>query len=63
MKSGIRVAVLFLFVAAMAAGCAPTNVQQESTTLTQLPRPDVIMVYDFAVSPTKSSSTRGSARS
>jgi hypothetical protein len=51
MKSGIRFAVLAFIVAAMAVACAPTNVQQESTTLTQLPRPDVIMIYDFAVSP------------
>jgi hypothetical protein len=42
---------LIFFVAAMTAGCAPSNVQQQSTTLTQLPRPDVILVYDFAVSP------------
>ena len=33
------------------AGCAPTNVQQQTTTYTQLPRPDVVLVYDFAVSP------------
>jgi len=32
-------------------GCAPTNVQQQNMTLTQLPRPDLVLVYDFAVSP------------
>jgi hypothetical protein len=51
MKSGIRFAILAFIMMAMAVGCAPTNVQQQSTTLTQLPRPDVIMVYDFAASP------------
>ncbi len=51
MKTGIKNAILTVCVLAIAAGCAPTNVQQQSTTLTQLPRPDVILVYDFAVSP------------
>jgi len=51
MKSGRKFTWLFLVVLAVATGCAPTNVQQQSTTLTQLPRPDLIMVYDFAVSP------------
>jgi hypothetical protein len=51
MKTGIKNAILTVCVLAIAVGCAPTNVQQQSTTLTQLPRPDVIMVYDFAVSP------------
>jgi hypothetical protein len=51
MKSGKKFTWLFLVVLAVATGCAPTNVQQQSTTLTQLPRPDLIMVYDFAVSP------------
>ena len=51
MKSGIGFAILASIMMAMAVGCAPTNVQQQSTTLTQLPRPDVILVYDFAVSP------------
>jgi hypothetical protein len=40
-----------LCAVALAAGCAPTNVQQQTTTYTQLPRPDLVMVYDFAVSP------------
>ena len=51
MKSGKKFGWLFLVVLAIATGCAPTNVQQQSTTLTQLPRPDLVMVYDFAVSP------------
>jgi len=51
MKSGIRFAILAFIMMAMAVGCAPTNVQQQGMTLTQLPRPDLIMVYDFAVSP------------
>ena len=51
MKTGIKGAVLFVVVMAIAVGCAPTNVQQQGTTLTQLPRPDLIMIYDFAVSP------------
>jgi len=33
------------------AGCAPTNVQQASMNTGALPRPDRILVYDFAVSP------------
>jgi hypothetical protein len=36
---------------ALLAGCAPTNVQQTSENTGQLPRPDRILVYDFAVSP------------
>ena len=51
MRPGIKNLMLVFFVLTIAAGCAPTNVQQQSTTLTQLPRPDLIMVYDFAVSP------------
>lgn len=51
MKSVIRFAILAFIMMAIAVGCAPTNVQQQGMTLTQLPRPDVILVYDFAVSP------------
>jgi hypothetical protein len=36
---------------ALLAGCAPTNVQQTSENTGALPRPDRILVYDFAVSP------------
>jgi hypothetical protein len=40
-------------VLAVAAACAPTNVQQQPTdmTATQLARPTLVLVYDFAVSP------------
>jgi hypothetical protein len=51
MKRGIEFALLTFIGMAIAAGCAPANVQQQSTTLAQLPRPDAILVYDFAVSP------------
>jgi hypothetical protein len=51
MKSKIKFGLLAFMMLAIAFGCAPTNVQQESPTLTQLPRPDHILVYDFAVSP------------
>ena len=40
-----------LIVFALLAGCAPTNVQQTSENTGALPRPDRILVYDFAVSP------------
>lgn len=43
-------AVAFVIVAAI-MGCAPTRMPQQSTTLTHSPRPDAILVYDFAVSP------------
>jgi hypothetical protein len=33
------------------SGCAPTHVQQTSEDSSALPRPDRILVYDFAVSP------------
>jgi hypothetical protein len=33
------------------AGCAPTNIQQTSENTGALPRPNTILVYDFAVSP------------
>jgi len=36
---------------AILAGCAPTNVQQTSENTGALPRPERILVYDFAVSP------------
>jgi hypothetical protein len=51
MKRGIQLGILTFIVIAISAGCAPTNVQQQSTTLARLPRPDAILVYDFAVSP------------
>ena len=53
MKVRIKSGLVILLLLAAAAGCAPTNVQQQPTnmTATQLPRPDRILVYDFAVSP------------
>ncbi|MGE5255753.1 MAG: DUF4410 domain-containing protein [Hyphomicrobiales bacterium] len=51
MKTGIKAAVLIVSVMALMAGCGPTNVQQQKMDLAQLPRPDLILVYDFAVSP------------
>jgi hypothetical protein len=36
---------------ALLAGCAPTNVQQTSESTGALPRPNLILVYDIAVSP------------
>jgi hypothetical protein len=51
MKGKTKLGLLALIVVVIAIGCAPTKVQQENTTLTQLPRPDLILVYDFAVSP------------
>ena len=51
MKSKIKFGLLTFMMLAIAAGCAPTNVQQKQESVTQLPRPDRILVYDFAVSP------------
>ena len=51
MKSGIKFGFLTLMVLAVTAGCAPTNVQQETMDAAQLAKPSLILVYDFAVSP------------
>jgi hypothetical protein len=51
MKSKIKSGLFTFIVLSIAFGCAPTTVQQKSMTVTQLPRPDRILVYDFAVSP------------
>ena len=51
MKGGIKLGISVLFVLAAAAGCAPTNVQQENMTVAQMARPSLILVYDFAVTP------------
>jgi hypothetical protein len=51
MKSKIRFGLLSFIMLVVAAGCAPTNVQEKSMTIAQLPKPDLILVYDFAVSP------------
>jgi hypothetical protein len=51
MKGGIKLGIVILFALVVAAGCAPTNVQQENMTVAQLNRPSLILVYDFAVTP------------
>jgi len=53
MKARIKFGLLTLLVLAVVFGCAPTNVQQQPTdmTATQLARPALVLVYDFAVSP------------
>ena len=51
MKGGTKLGILVLFVLAVAAGCAPTNIQQENMAVAQLNRPSLILVYDFAVTP------------
>ena len=51
MKSRMISGFFIIIMLAIAFGCAPTNVKQQSETLTQLPRPDHILVYDFAVTP------------
>jgi hypothetical protein len=51
MKAGAKLALMTAVAVALTVSCAPTNVQQVSTTYTQLQRPDLVLVYDFAVSP------------
>jgi hypothetical protein len=51
MNRKIKSILLAFTVPAILFGCAPTAVQQKDETLTQLPRPDRILVYDFAASP------------
>jgi hypothetical protein len=51
MKSKMKSGFFIIIMLAIAFGCAPTNVKQQSETLTQLPRPDHILVYEFAASP------------
>ncbi|MEJ2427305.1 MAG: DUF4410 domain-containing protein [Deltaproteobacteria bacterium] len=51
MKGLSKLGLVTLMVLAIAVGCGPTKVQQEQMTLSQLPRPDLILVYDFAASP------------
>jgi hypothetical protein len=52
MTSRIKFELLTLMMMGVDAGCAPTNVQQQQNmTATQLPGPDLVLVYDFAVSP------------
>jgi len=51
MKDLSKLGLVTFVVLAIATGCGPTKVQQEQMTLTQLARPELILVYDFAVSP------------
>jgi len=51
MNNSIKFGLLILFALAIAASCAPTNVQQENMAVAQLAKPSLILVYDFAVSP------------
>jgi hypothetical protein len=51
MKGGTKFGLVTFIALVIAAGCGPTKVQQEKMSLTLLPRPDLILVYDFAVSP------------
>jgi hypothetical protein len=51
MKGKMKLAIVILFVLAVAAGCGPTNVQQENMAVAQVARPSLILVYDFAVTP------------
>jgi len=50
-SAGVITGLLVTLAFALLAGCAPTNVQQTSENTGALPRPDRILVYDFAVSP------------
>jgi hypothetical protein len=45
-----KLGLLTFMILAMALSCGPTKVQQEKMTLTQVQRPNLILVYDFAVS-------------
>jgi hypothetical protein len=51
MKSRIKFGLLTFIVLTIALGCAPTKVEQKTMTATQLERPSLVLVYDFAVSP------------
>ncbi len=59
MKRRFKFGLLALILLAISAGCAPTHAPQQSTTLTQVPRPDAILVYDFAVSPDEVTHDKG----
>jgi len=51
MKGRTQFGLIMLIILAVAAGCAPTNVQQEHMDVAQLAKPSLILVYDFAVTP------------
>jgi hypothetical protein len=47
----INCGLLTFIVLTIVYGCGPTNVQQEKMSAAKLPRPDHVLVYDFAASP------------
>jgi hypothetical protein len=51
MKGRTKLGIFIILMLTVAAGCAPTNVQQENMAVAQLNRPSLILVYDFAVTP------------
>ncbi len=50
-QAGLAIVFTLLLTLTLLAACAPTNVQQTSASTASEPRPDHILVYDFAVSP------------
>lgn len=51
MKRNAWLGIVVFVVLALAAGCAPTQVVQESEDIKSFAKPDLILVYNFAVSP------------
>lgn len=51
MKRFTALGVAAGIILAMVVGCAPTQVQPIRMDADRLPKPDLILVYDFAVSP------------
>ena len=51
MKRGFSMGLWAVLIAALAAGCAPTQVQTVQMDADRLPKPDLILVYNFAVTP------------
>jgi hypothetical protein len=50
-SAGVTGGFLLLMTLALLAGCAPTSVQETSESTVGGPRPERILIYDFAVSP------------
>lgn len=50
-KTRLTTGLIGALALVLLAGCAPTNVQQTIESTGALPRPQLILVYDFAVSP------------
>ena len=59
MSSRNVIAAVASVIVAAIMGCAPTRMPQQSTALTHAPRPDAILVYDFAVSPDEVTHDKG----